>query len=511
MHGCSQYLIRRPFPPGIFLSNPASENPPAEVAASTLEAEVATPPIVSAEPICAEPPRGKARSALLQGPIRSAVFWLAVPILGEQFLNAGIAWNDTLLAGRISAVATGAVGFASYVSWLMTMMFSMVSIGATAIVARAIGAGHKTEARHAANQAFVLSSIVGAAGCGLIWLVAPGFVELLNLQGEAAKVAVTFLRIDSLGYIGASFGFALAACLRGIGDTRSPLKVLALENVLNFAFSWVLTFGVGSWEGLGVAGIAWGTVLARWVGGLQFIMLLQRKGQVLHLSPARMRPDRTMIGRILRVGLPASVDGLCSFSGHFAFMAIVNRVPSVFPVPVMYAAHIVGIRIESLSYLPANAFMHATSTLVGQNLGAGQPERARQCVNEAVKQTLAMMTVTALVLFFCAHGMYRLLSNDPQVVACGAPALQVLACFQFVLGPLIVYIGALRGAGDTRVPILFTFAGMALVRIPVAIFGGFVLKWGLLGAWLGMFADLVIRCLLMFLRFRSGKWQRVKV
>ncbi len=486
---------------------------------------------VAAEPVSAD--AGELSRPLLEGPIRSTVFWLALPILGEQVLNAAIAWNDTFLAGRISASATGAVGFASYVSWLMTMLFAMVSVGSTAIVSRAIGARREEEATQATNQAFVLSVVVGLAGTALVWLVAPGFVYLLNLRGETAALAVTYLRIDAMGYIGASMSFALAACLRGAGDTRTPLNVLGVVNVLNLILSWILTFGIGSWPGLGVAGIAWGTVLARWIGAMGFVVLLQRRStstgsrthisdrrrtpkgsratQVLHLSAARMRPDGQMIRRMLRVGAPASLDGLLSFSGHFVFMSIVNRVPSAFPVEVMYAAHIIGIRIESLSYLPANAYMHAASTLVGQNLGADQKERARHCANEAVKQTMVMMCASAMALYFGAEWMYRLLSTNPEVWACGVPALKALAIFQFVLGPLIVYIGALRGAGDTRVPILITFAGMAFVRIPGALFGGFVLQWGLLGAWLGMFADLTVRAALIIWRFRSGRWEKIKV
>ncbi len=481
-----------------------------EFSATTVEPEAATPAAIACEPLTTDGVGGRFAS-VLSGPIRPAVFWLALPILGEQILNAAIAWNDTLLAGRISPVATGAVGFASYVGWLMTMLFGMVSIGATAIVSRAIGAGRPEEAGQATGQAFTLSVVVGAIGTAFIGLIAPGLASLLNLRGEAAEIAVQYLRLDSIGFIGASVSFAMAACLRGEGDTKTPLVVLGAVNIANLVFSWVLTFGIGDWPGIGVAGIAWGTVIARWMGAIGMVVLLQGRGKAVHLSIHRMRPDRPMISRMVRVGAPASLDGLLSFSGHFIFMTIVNRVPSEFPTEVIYAAHIVGIRIESLSYLPANAFALAASTLVGQNLGARQHDRARHGANEAVLQTLVIMIAAAFLLYFGAEAMYRLLSNEADVWRCGVPALRALAFFQIVLGPLIVYIGALRGAGDTRLPILITFCGMAMVRIPGALFGGFVLQWGLLGAWLGMFADLTVRCLLIIWRFRSGKWQRIKV
>lgn len=494
-----------PTPPAA-ASSALKRNPDSD----SIQAVIAAPPSSpsSSPPSIAARDR---RERILDGPIRPVVFALALPILGEQVLNAAIAWNDVLIAGRISAVATGAVGFASYVSWLMTMMFGLVSIGATAIVARAVGAGDRREADHATNQSFILSVLIGLTGMAAISVAAPGFAALLNMRGEAARVAVAYLRIDALGYLGASMSFALAACLRGAGDTRTPLYILGGVNVMNLVLSWLLAFGIGPWDGIGVNGVAWGTALARWLGCLGFIAVMQRPSTALHLRRSEMRPNRAMYFRILRVGVPAAVDGAMSFSGHFVFMTIVSRVPSIFSTEIVYAAHIIGIRAESISYLPAQAYMLAAATLVGQNLGANQPDRARRSANEALRQTAVMLVGSGLLLYFGAELIYRLLSNDPRVGSCGVPAMRTLAFFQLSLAPLIVYTGALRGAGDTRVPIAITVAGLALVRVPVAAYGGFVLKWGLLGAWLGMFADLCVRALLIAWRFRSGRWQRINV
>lgn len=448
---------------------------------------------------------------ILQGPIRSAVFWLGLPILGEQMLNACVTWNDAFLAGRFSAEATGAVGFAGYVGWLMTMLFWLVGIGATAIISRAIGAKNLSEARRTTNQAFVMAAGLGLTGTAFVLVTAPGFAALLNMKGVAATIAIDYMRIDAVGMVGASISFVMAACLRGAGDTRTPLVILGGVNVVNLVLSWLLTFGAGSFEGIGVNGIAIGTACSRWIGAFWILCLMARSSHRLRLQLGKMRPEKSLIGRMLRVGVPAAADGLITFSGHFVFMTIVSRVPTEFPVAAVYAAHIVGIRIESLSYLPANAYYYAASTLVGQNLGARQPDRARRAAHEAVLQSLVILTGSGLLYFFGAEWLYRLLSKDPAVWACGVPALTAMAFFQLALAPLIVYLGALRGAGDTRVPMYYTVFGMAAVRLPVALLGGFVLKWGLLGAWLGMFADISVRAILVGLRFRSGRWERIKV
>jgi MATE family multidrug resistance protein len=487
--------------------------------------------VEAGSPHVATMPFAVSKSSILHGPIRSAVFWLALPVLGEQALNAMVTWNDAFLAGRISPEATGAIGLAGYVGWLMTMLFWMSDTGATAIVARGIGARNFGEARRTTHQALILACISGIGGTVLINIVAPMFATLLNMHGPAHGIAVRFMRIDAMGYMGAAVSFALAACLRGAGDTRTPLMALGGVNVVNFVFSGLLCFGAGPIPAYGVDGIAWGTVIARWSGAVWLVVILLRgrddvistrqipggrEGRkvlrgILRLRAAEVRPDKGLMWRILRIGLPAAADGAISFSGHFFFMMIVTRVPSVFPTAILFAAHTVGIRIESLSYLPATAFQVAASALVGQNLGAGQPERAELGARQAAKQAAILLGLISLVYFFAARPLFAFLSNDPRVWECGVPALRGLACVQIPLAILIVFIGALRGAGDTRTPMMLTAFGMACVRIPVSFIGGIVLKGGLLGAWSGMFADLVVRSILITNRFRAGKWKQVRV
>lgn len=466
---------------------------------------------------------------LLKGPIRSGVFFLALPVLGEQLLNAAVTWNDALIAGRISAEATNAIGIAGYISWLMTMLFWMADTGATAIVARATGARNFDEARHATNQAFVLAVAMGVAGTLFVLTAASGFAALLNMHGDANAISVRFMRIDALGLTGVAISLALAACLRGAGDTRTPLIVLGGVNVINITLTWLLALGWGPIPAYGVDGIAWGTVAARWCGAFWMIAMLARsnggsglvkRSAILHRHAMRaalqlrlpfMRPETQLIRRILKIGVPAAGDGLVTFSGHFIFMMIVTRVPSEFPVAILYAAHIVGIRIESLSYLPANAYGVAAAALVGQNLGANQPDRAALAAREAARQAACLLALNGLLFFFAAKPLFRILSDDPRVWACGVPALRGLACVQIPLAFLIVYVGALRGAGDSRSPMIFTALSMALVRVPLAYLGGVVLRGGLLGAWMGMFGDLVVRAVLMSLRFRLGRWKRIQV
>lgn len=452
-----------------------------------------------------------ARRDLLTGEIRQAVFWLALPVLGEQLLNSMVAWNDTYLAGHISATATAAVGFGAYISWLISLLFSLVGIGATAIVARNVGAGNRRDANVAANQAVVLSVMLGAFATAAIFFITPGLVRLLDLSADARPVAVQFIRVDVAGYVAESLTFIGAACLRGAGNTRTPMKLIGAVNIVNALTTWLFTRGIGSWAGFGTPGIAWGTVVARNVGGLLTVIVLMRGSDQIRLSRGLLHPQWSWMARILRIGLPASLDSGMMWAGHFVFLWIITHAPQGYSRDVMFAAHIVGIRIESLSYLPAFAWSVAASTLVGQNLGARQPERALACAREARNQAMVVLIFASGLFFFGARTLFGFLSKDAAVIECGAPALRALAFLQPFVATLIVYLGALRGAGDTIAPMLFTLLGMVGLRIPIAYLGGRYLHWGLLGVWMGMFVDLIVRSMLMAWRLRSGGWQKARV
>lgn len=452
-------------------------------------------------------PRDTAPIDLLSSDVRRTVIWLALPVMGEQVLNACVAWNDQFLAGLLGKSATASVGFAAYLSWFISMMFALVGTGATAIVARAIGAGRRDEAQRETNQAVLLGAMLGVAGFLLVRRLAWWVAGLLALSPETTAMAARYLLIDSIAYPIEAVTFVGAACLRGAGDTRTPMAVLGFVNIVNIAVSWLLAFTLG-W---GVDGIAWGTVTGRFVGGVLMLYVLTRKRPELRLSRAALRPDFSLIARTLRIGVPAAVDGALMFGGHFAFINIVTRSGGAFDSDTLMAAHMIGIRIESLSYLPATAWGMAAATLMGQNLGAGSAQRARLCANEALRQTVILLSLNGLLYLTCAPWLYRILTSDAGVIACGVPALRALGLVQPALAVLIIYIWSLRGAGDTAFPMMFTFIGMVFLRIPVAYLGGVVLGGALLGAWCGMYADLVVRSGLITWRFRGGGWAKVRV
>ena len=446
-----------------------------------------------------------------RGTVRRAVFVLALPVLGEELLNSFVGIFDVWLAGRISVAATAAIGLGAYVEWLISMLFMLVGIGTTALVARYTGAVRREDANHYANQSLTLAVGMGLAAFALIYSIAPSLARLQNMTGETLDIIVRYLRIDATGHVFTSFTLVGAAALRGVGDMRTPLKILTVVNVVNMAVSYGLVFGTGPLPALGTDGIAIGTVAGRFVGGVLTLVVLARGLSDLRLTLAQLRFRIESARRILRIGLPAALDGAVMWSGHFIFLIIIANLGDRQLAPILYAAHIIGIRIEAFTYLPAAAWSKATATVVGQALGAGNRRRAVAAGHEGVLQCCILGIGLVAFYYFGAELIFHTMQTDSIVWMCGIPALKMAAFFQLFLIASIIYVGALRGAGDTRYPLIITLISVGLVRLPAGYLLGITFGMGLMGAWGAMCLDMTVRGVLAACRFQRGRWLTARV
>ncbi len=446
-------------------------------------------------------------SPLVTGNIRRQLFQLALPTLGEQLLGSMVTIVDAWLAGHLSRDAVNAVGFSVYISWLVWMVFTAIGAGATAVVARAIGAGRKGEARTAVSQAIGVAVMAGAVAMVLIVSSAPLIAWLVwGNQGPATPMR-QFLQIEAIGHVFVSVTAIGIGCMRASGDTRMPLKIMGLVNLWNVATATTLVRGLG-W---GVQGIAAGTASARAVGGLLTLAVLLSRRTKVRLTFARMWPQAPWIRRLVRIGLPAALESGSFWIVQVIFVTIIKHTQGLYSGEVNFAAHVIGLRVESLSYMPANAWAFAGGALMGQCLGAGLPDRARRVGLEACLQGGLLITLMGFVYFFAPGFIFRQFTNDAEVIAAGIPAMKLLAFLQPFLAIWIIMGGCLRGSGDTRGPFVVTLLSGFFVRLPLGYLGGIYWGGGLVGAWIGMCADVAVRCCLYSLRFWRGGWQKVKV
>jgi putative MATE family efflux protein len=434
---------------------------------------------------------------------------LVWPVLVEQLLLMLVGLSDTFLAGRnLSRSHLAAMTSMSYVMWLLTNLFAIVAIGATALTARYVGAQDQRGAVRATNQSVLIGAVLAAALTVLGWLFGEQLIGLMRLDGDAARFAVRFLNllvpvlpammVESVGI----------AALRGAGDMVTGLVTMCLVNVVNLAVSWSLLQGIGPIPPQGWDGIAIGTASGHATGGLVVLAILLRGRRGFRLRLADMRPDWTLIRRILWVGVPGGIDVLSLTICQLAFLSMINQLGEL-----AAAAHGVAIRIESLAYLPGGAFQVAAATLAGQYLGAGDRHGARRSVLTACAFGGGVMSVIGLLMFLNADQLVGFFLSQEQlgVPQASAPLLRIISFAMLPLAIMNVLTGALRGAGDTRWPLLITLIGFLGVRMPLAYGLSFSLGWGVRGAWYAMTIDLTLRCVLVVARFCQGGWQRLDV
>ena len=457
------------------------------------------------------------RHRLLTGDLRSVIWVLALPVLGEQFLNFCVGFYDVYLAGHLAASisepATAAVGVGAYIGWFASLLFSLVAAGTTALVSRSRGAGDFELANRVANRSMLLAAIAGVMFFVFVLTAAPLVPRLLDFDATEQAITVHYLRVDAFGLLFSSLSYIGAAALRGCGNTRTPMLILGAVAVLNMIVSTLLVYGLGPIPAMGVNGIVGGTVAARVDRRRCDGAGARREASAdsnLHLSELRLRGQT--VRRVLAVGIPAAADGIVYWIGHFIFLRILTEAGKVSGEGgAAFAAHIVGIRLEAITYLPAVAWGVAAATLIGQSLGNDDKPRAVRAGHEAALQCGLLGIVLTLGFLLGAGPLMRFMHQSPDVQAIGTPALRLMALFQIPLILSIVYVSGLRGAGDTRFPLWMTLGSTLLVRLPLAWLGGVYFKGGLIGTWVGMCADMLVRGVAATWRFAGKRWVDTQV
>ncbi|MFM2096310.1 MAG: Multidrug resistance protein MdtK [Planctomycetota bacterium] len=449
--------------------------------------------------------------------------WLAWPVLMEEFLNLLVGYTDWWLTGHFLGTTEhkAAMGMMGYVLWMLPSMFSAVAIGSTALIARLVGAGDREGARRIMHQAFLLGAVLSVVATVVAYAGAERFIAVLQLDPAAAPLAVQYMKIVAMVIPAIMIEQIAIASLRGAGDTVTGLAAKISVNAVNLVLSAGLASGWAFFPQLGWRGLAIGTAIGHLVGALVLAIALLRGRAGMQLRFAELRPIESIIRRLLRVGLPGGADVLSILACHLAYFTIVNTNGKE-----ASAAHGLGLQIESMAYCPGSAFQVAIATIAGQLLGAGDVLRARRSITTTCTVAVAYFAFAGVVFYVWGlplTSIFAVTADDPAAKL----AAEYLAIVSFCMPSLAVVLvlsGALRGVGDTAWPLIVTFLGLILIRIPVACwlswdliripFTAWVIEgwgFGVHGAWYAMVVDLVARSMLFLGRFAQGGWQRVKV
>jgi len=438
------------------------------------------------------------------------VFALSLWPFLEQVLNFLVMFVDTALAGRISVEATNAIGVASFAGWLMRLMQMAVAVGSTALVARAVGGRHKRLANAVVGQSIIMAIIIGLISGLVIFAGARPIGYFTNLTGQSLELTLTYLHIIALAAVGSSLLAVATAIMKGAGDTRTPFIIMVIVNLLNIGVSLLLVYGPAPIGGHGVAGIAIGTAVAWSIGALLALYVLVRGWGGVKLHLPRLKPHWHTVRRITRIGMPSFFESMGMWSGNFIVFAIVGLLGKA-GAEAVWGAHMVGIRVEAISFMPGFAIGTAAATLAGQYLGLGDPQRARLAVGLCCLIGASIMTVIGFAFILIPEPLVRLVTNEPELLAATPPLLQIIGPVQLFLGSYMILAQALRGAGDTRTTMIMTFSSIYFIRLPAAYLLAITFGLGLNGIWYAMAGELVIRGLLFTARYLHGGWMKVQV
>lgn len=437
------------------------------------------------------------------GPIRRALALLAIPMMLEMAMESIFAVVDIAFVSRLGTDAVAAVGITEA---LITVLYGIaigLGMGLTAMVARRIGEKDAEAAALVTGQSIwigaFLSIVIGIAGV----IYARELLEIMGASPSVIQQGQGFTAVLLGGSVSIIYLFLLNAAFRGAGDATVALRSLWVANGINIVLDPCLIFGLGPFPEMGVTGAAVATTIGRGTGVIyQLWYLLGGRGRIA-LQPRHMRLAPALIMRLLRI----SVGGIGQFLIATASWIGVMRIVAVYGSSAI-AAYTIALRMMEFTFLPAWGLGNAAATLVGQNLGAEQPDRAEQSAWQAAKYNAAFMAVSGVVIMIFAQGITGLFTNEPEVLRWGTSCLQILGIGFPMYAVGMVMIQSMNGAGDTVTPATMNFICFWLVQIPLA----FVLatRTGLEpnGAFVAIVVSESLLTVLSVLVFRRGNWKR---
>ncbi|WHZ22070.1 MAG: MATE efflux family protein [Nitrospira sp.] len=432
--------------------------------------------------------------------IRRSVMTLALPVTVSSLLQRTEGIVAVFLVGGLGAIPIAAVGLGQLLAFIATTLVSGLSVGTNVIVAQLWGARRHEEAGQAARHFLGLSLLVSLGLVTLGLTLNHLVMELLGAQSEVITLALPYSTLIFLVIPFTVFLQVLSSILQGTGDTKTPMYAMIVVNLLHIAVAYPLIYGRWGLPALGVKGAAVAVGIAEAIGSLY---LLARCRPILRGSK-RFRLD--LVRTIWQVGAPVSGERIVQQAGILLYTKIVLIYGTV-----SYAAHQVGLSIESLSFLPGYGFAIAAATMVGQSIGAGKYTRAKLENWEANRMATVIMSGMGILFFFFPYALLRAFTDDEAVIELSTVFLKIVALLQIPLALTMVLAGSLRGAGDTRFIMIATMVGMWGVRIPIAFVTGYWLTMGVFYVWLAMIADWTLRMVLMLWRYRSERWKTIQM
>ncbi|HHU4026302.1 MATE family efflux transporter [Listeria monocytogenes] len=428
--------------------------------------------------------------------IKKKLIKLALPATVENILETSVGFIDSLMISQIGLFAVAGVGIANAILNVYIAVFIALGIGTSSLISRYIGADKSEKAKLIAKQSLLLAIVSGLC-LGLVsLLIGPQLLKLMGATEQTFNYSLQFFSIVGGGSVTIATMILLGSILRALGDTKSPMKIGLITNILNIVLDYILIFGLGPIPALGVAGTAIGTLVARLLGTI----LLYRKVQSTVLSFSfRSIFQRSNYQELLNLSFPAALERLVMRLGQVLYFGLIVAIGAK-----TYSAHSIAGSIESFVYMPAYGLATAAATLAGNSIGKKDYVETKRVAFYAVKYGVIVLSILGIGLFFGTPYIAPWFTTDAEAIKQIVIALRIDAFNQPGLAISLILAGVLQGMGDTKTPLYSTAFGMWVTRILGVILLGNTLDLGIAGVWLAIGMDLYIRSLFLIYRFRRN-------
>lgn len=444
---------------------------------------------------------------------RKDVINIAWPVLVELLLGSLFGMIDMMMLGRISdnsvaAASVAAVGITNQPLFIGLSLVQALNVGGTAMVARYLGAQEDEKIEITLKHVLMLSMLMLAIPLSILGIIyTDSIMKFMGAKNDTLEAGRIYFKIIMVGFIFQSLNMSISAALRGVGETKIPMKINLKVNFLNVIGNALLIYGLFGFPKLGVTGAGLSTALSNAVASILLFRYLTKGKSIIPFNIRKsFKFDKNVIYNLVKIGVPASLEQMALRVGVLLFVKIVAGLGTV-----IYASHQISLNILSLSFQPGQAFGIAASSLVGKSLGAGKLPQAEEYAKETRRIGSMISSFMAIMLFFFGAQIAKLYSNDPRIIENASMVLKIIALVQPFQSSQLILAGGLRGAGDTFWPLIATFFGVVVVRVVLANYFVNVLAYGLVGAWMAMFIDQFVRWMFVYMRFRTGQWKYIKI
>ena len=432
---------------------------------------------------------------------------LALPGMLENILQVLLGVVDIYFVGKIGTKAIAGVGVTNLTMNVYIAFFLALSIASGALISRYTGQNSNENVSRALNTSISMGLLVALFFGFLNLILAKEILGILGAGEDIFAYAYPYFIAVAVPCVFLCLQMILSSALRAGGDGKTPLKVVAITNIINIILDYFLIFGLFNFSGFGVLGAGLATSIARLIGVILLIRYIKKIHPEVHISFSNIfKPQMAMLKKLTKISLPAAGEKLIMRSGQIIYGGMIIRIGTE-----AYAAHNIAGTIESFSYLPGTGFSIAAAALVGQNLGRQDKKAAKKMAADAYFLSVILMVTLGAVFFVGAPFLASIFTEDPIVKDLVIKVLRIIALFQPFLAITLVMTAALQGAGDTKFPMYTSFIGIWGVRVLGVYILSIHFNFGLIGVWLAYALDITLRGTIILIRFLRGKWLDIEI